>query len=196
MEPRNGGTTDRLGCPEPKREKDPPGLTAKFELKLDHIAEELGGVDSLMAIARQCGDEKVRKVVDQWDALGDGEKSTASLDQLCEEAGIKAGHFLGQMMAYTWGWNLNAAKLIMSQAMPGIMQKIVEGGLESDGYRDRKMFLQGLVPAFWPTKPFPATLNGDQVTTAGAGQDEALLEIPRVEDDSVVDRMFRDLGEE
>jgi hypothetical protein len=196
MAPRNGETTDGLDRPEPNRERGSPEPTAKFELNLDHIAGELGGIASLMDFARHCGDEKVRKVVKRWQNLGDGEKATASLDQLCQEGGITAGRFLGQMMGLLWRRNLDVATLIVSQAMPEVLQKSIERALEPAGFKDRKMFLEKLVPAVLPTNPFPATLNGEQVTTPGAGQDEDLVEVPRVEDHSVVDRIFRDLGEE
>ena len=200
MKPRPRHVADGTRRPElegkPKASQRPPGPTAKFDLKLEHIVDELGGIASLMDLARQCGDEKVRKVAAQWEALGGREKATASLDQLCEEAGIKAGHFLGQLMAYCWKWNLNAAKLIVSQAMPGIMQKTVERALESDGFRDRKMVMEHVMPAYAPrTHPAPV-LRGQVSKTPGSDQNEGSLDYPRVEEDNAVDRIFRDLDGE
>ena len=196
MEPRNGGTTDRLGCPEPKREKDPLGPTAKFALKLDQIADALGGIDNLMGVARQCGDKKVREVVHLWGRLGDREKATASLDQFCQEVGITPGHLLGQLMAFVWRRSIDASRLIASLQMPAVMAKTIARGLQPDGFKERKMFLEKIVPALWPANDLAATLNSDQARSLDTDQTESPLEIPRVEDDSVVDRMFRDLGEE
>jgi hypothetical protein len=121
MHSRNGETTDGDCRRESKKPRDPSGPTAKFDLKLDHIVDEFGGIGGLMDLARHCQDVKVRKVVIQWEGIAASQKMTASLDALCQEAGVTPGHFLGQMMAYCWKWNLYALKLM-------ITPKAMEGG--------------------------------------------------------------------
>ena len=192
MHSRNGETTDRHSRPEPKRARGSHGPTAKFDLKLDHIVDEFGGIGGLMDLARHCQDVKVRKVVTQWEGIAASQKMTASLDALCQEAGVTPGHFLGQMMAYCWKWNINAINLMTSQAMPGVIEKTIERAMESDGYRERKMLLQEAVQSI----ELASTTDGMYAEDAGADQHEGLLDFPRVEDDNVVDAAFRDLRDE
>ena len=118
MQSQHGKVADARGRLGKQRSRGP---TARFDLRLDHVADEFGGVASLMDLARHCQDVKVRKVVIQWEGIAASQKMTASLDALCQEAGVTPGHFLGQMMAYCWKWNLYALKLM-------ITPKAMEGG--------------------------------------------------------------------
>jgi len=131
-------------------------------------------------------------VVTQWEGIAASQKMTASLDALCQEAGVTPGHFLGQMMAHCWKWNINAINLMTSQAMPGVIEKTIERAMESDGYRERKMLLQEAVQSI----ELASTTDGMYAEDAGADQHEGLLDFPRVEDDNVVDAAFRDLRDE
>ena len=65
MHSRNGETTDGRCRQESKKLRARSGPTAKFDLKLDHIVDEFGGIGGLMDLARHCQDVKVRKVVTQ-----------------------------------------------------------------------------------------------------------------------------------
>ena len=178
---------------QPPKSPSAPGTS--YELELDQIAEDLGGSASLMEIARHCQDEEVQKVVALWEGLEDP-RQTAGLDQLCQDAGVRPSHVLGQVMAFLWSRSVDTIKLIAAVQMPAVMMKTIERALGPDGFRDRKMVMEHVMPAYAPRTHPARVLRGQASKTPGSDQDEGSLDYPRVEDDNAVDRIFRDLDGE
>lgn len=107
-----------------------------------------GGRASLMELARLSQHPAVKATVEEWDRRSRRGRLSASLEALCDGAGISPGDFLGEVVKAAFDHNTDVAKLVMAVNIPRVVQKSVKTALTEKGFKDREMLMQatGIAP--------------------------------------------------
>ena len=110
----------------------------------------LGGKVEFMDLARRAPeiDPRMSRVMDKWDTLSEHGKKEASLDLVCQEAGVDPYAFLGAVAAAAKKFADNSSVIIAALSQPEIVRKTIQQAMTDEGFKDREMLMKhaGFLP--------------------------------------------------
>jgi hypothetical protein len=132
-----------------------------------------GGKKALVELARSSSDPKVQEVVKAWDAMTPKCRSARRIEDLCTQACISPGEFLGRVAQDAHDTGLDVSRLILGVNHPRVLEKSIRNAMTTEGFKDREMLMKA--SGFLPTPAGPQITN-NVMARAQAG---VVTETPR-----------------
>lgn len=127
-----------------------------------------GGKKSVIGyiqLAAAEGDKDALTWIHVWNDLGEYERRTITLDDICAASGIKPSVILKAIVGVAFEANCDVANLVAASTHPDVVAASAKHALKKDGIEDRKLLLQhhGFVPT-----PKGTTINVGVSASANA----------------------------
>lgn len=91
-----------------------------------------------MQLAWLSRDERVREVARRWRALGAAERDQTGFEELCDQAGIRDGDYLGAVMSTAFELNIDVSTVIDAiTQMPSALLRVFGSVAYSQAGRER-----------------------------------------------------------
>lgn len=170
----------------------------EFSISFDYLATQIfpgtKGPEArgrLIDLLRQCPNQEIRNVVTLWDRTPPSKRRNLLIENLCERANVDCRWLVEKAAGMLFDLGADLTKMIVALAQPEVVQKTIECAMGEDGYKDRKLFLQGsgFIPA--PVSQFGLMVN-NQLPGGGAPvpQQAQAANVGSLEDDNMADSQF------
>jgi hypothetical protein len=117
-----------------------PSLQGAFiPQSLDQFASLIGGKQSFIDMARCSQSPSVKAFVQQWDSISPEEQDSASVDDLCQRAGLDPNQLTQEAVCSFSAMQSMIAQLKLAIALPSVMDASIRAALRPEGGREREL---------------------------------------------------------